>query len=116
MERRARIFSRQSANIVSDVKIESVVAVPFDLNVLSFRPKRLQRLNRLQRNVFLIAANKYPDLERSPDQVTGVLGLNILEVNQDEFQFQGRVYPSQFVGTAVTAPSVAVIDLFSSCL
>jgi hypothetical protein len=79
-----RISGSQSPDIVSDVKVEGIGAVPIHLDVFHIKAEVLERTHHLQWDLTLPGAQKHHDLERAAAQQANVPGLDILEVHQYE--------------------------------
>ena len=55
-------FRGETTNVVRDVKIQRVLSVAINLDVLDIRPKPLQDTCRLQRDVTLVLPQENSDL------------------------------------------------------
>ncbi len=93
VEDHAGSLSREATNVVRNMEIESVTSVAINLDVLRVWPESLQGTGHLQRNLSLVGTNEHLDLERTTRQQAHVLGLNVLEINQDKMGLQAAPLP-----------------------
>jgi len=70
------------------MEIKGVAPVSFNLYVLSVWSEGLEGASHLKRDLGLVGPDEYLDLVLTETQYAHVLGLNVLEINENEIGLQ----------------------------
>ena len=82
------VRTSQLPDVVGNMKIQRVITISIDLDILGIRSEYLESQSHLHWDFRLVCSEEDFDLESSAFQRDHVLGLDILKINQNEISFQ----------------------------
>lgn len=102
MESGARQLGGEATNVIGDMEVESVSARARNPDILSVWPKGLEFGRQFERDFGLVCSAEHLCDETAPAKLREVLGLNVLEIDQDYVRFH-------VAGGVGSGPSVGVM-------